>query len=256
MITMKDLSITTIQSDLHWEDKEQNLKMFEKQIESVQENTDLIILPEMFNTGFSMQAEALAENMKGETVNWMKRMASEKNAAITGSLIIEDNGKYYNRLIWAEPNAEVKYYNKRHLFGLGDEHNHYTAGDAKLIVDYLGWKINLNICYDLRFPVWIRNDKNNPYDVLIFVANWPEKRIEHWDALLRARAIENQCYVIGVNRVGNDGNNIPHTGNTSVIHPFGTVLYTSSDIEQNTILLSKHDLILNRRQFPFLRDAD
>lgn len=253
---MKDLSITTIQSDLHWEDKEQNLKMFEKHIESVQENTDLIILPEMFNTGFSMEAETLAETMDGEAVNWMKRMCEQKNAVITGSIIIEEDGKYYNRLIWAEPNAEIKYYNKRHLFGLGDEHNHYTPGEDKLIVDYLGWKINLNICYDLRFPVWLRNDKNNPYDVLIFVANWPDKRIEHWDALLKARAIENQCYVIGVNRVGNDGNGVTHIGNTSIIHPFGNILYTSSDIECNTILLSKHELTLNRRQFPFLRDAD
>ena len=253
---MKDLSITTIQADLHWEDKEQNLKMFEKHIESIQESTDLIILPEMFSTGFSMRAEDLAEEMDGNTVAWMKNLATQKNVAITGSVIIKEGDKYFNRLIWAEPNGLVKHYNKRHLFGMGDENSHYTAGQEKLIVDYLGWRINLNICYDLRFPVWLRNSKENPYDVLIIVANWPEKRIEHWDTLLKARAIENQCYVIGVNRTGFDGNSIPHTGNTSVIHPFGNILYSSSDVEHNTILLSKHELMLNRRQFPFLRDAD
>ena len=253
---MKDLSITTIQADLHWEDKEQNLKMFEKHIESIQESTDLIILPEMFSTGFSMRAEDLAEEMDGSTVAWMKNLATQKNVAITGSVIIKEGDKYFNRLIWAEPNGLVKHYNKRHLFGMGDENSHYTAGQEKLIVDYLGWRINLNICYDLRFPVWLRNSKENPYDVLIIVANWPEKRIEHWDTLLKARAIENQCYVIGVNRTGFDGNSIPHTGNTSVIHPFGNILYSSSDVEHNTILLSKHELMLNRRQFPFLRDAD
>ena len=253
---MKDLSITTIQADLHWEDKEQNLKMFEKHIESIQESTDLIILPEMFSTGFSMRAEALAEEMDDNTVAWMKNLATQKNVAITGSVIIKEGDKYFNRLIWAEPNGLVKHYNKRHLFGMGDENSHYTAGQEKLIVDYLGWRINLNICYDLRFPVWLRNSKENPYDVLIIVANWPEKRIEHWDTLLKARAIENQSYVIGVNRTGFDGNSIPHTGNTSVIHPFGNILYSSSDVEHNTILLSKHELMLNRRQFPFLRDAD
>ena len=253
---MKDLRITTIQSDLHWEDKEQNLKMFEKHIESIQTSTDLVILPEMFNTGFSMQAEQLAEEMDGRTILWMKELSAKYNFAITGSLIVKENDKYFNRLIWTEPNGTLKFYNKRHLFGMGDEHKYYTPGNDKLIVDYLGWKINLNICYDLRFPVWLRNNKENPYDVLVIVANWPEKRIEHWDALLKARAIENQCYVIGVNRIGNDGNSIPHNGNTSVIHPFGNELYLSSEMECNTILLSKHELELNRRQFPFLRDAD
>ncbi len=253
---MKDLSITTIQADLHWEDKEQNLKMFEKYIESIQESTDLIILPEMFSTGFSMRAEELAENMNETTVQWMKNIAIRKNAAITGSIIIKDGSHYYNRLIWTEPNGLVMHYDKRHLFGMGDENKHYSSGQSKLIVDYKGWKINLNICYDLRFPVWLRNSKVDPYDLLVFVANWPEKRIEHWDALLRARAIENQCYVVGVNRTGMDGNSIHHTGNTSVIHPFGNILYSSSDAEHNTILLSKHELELNRRQFPFLRDAD
>jgi len=253
---MKDLSITTIQADLHWEDKEQNLKMFEKHIESIQESTDLIILPEMFSTGFSMRADDLAENMDGNTVQWMKNIASRRNTAITGSIIIKDDGHYFNRLIWAEPNGIVKHYDKRHLFGMGDENKFYSAGQSKLIVEYLGWKINLNICYDLRFPVWLRNSKVDPFDVLVFVANWPEKRIEHWDTLLKARAIENQCYVVGVNRTGMDGNSIHHVGNTSVIHPFGNILNSSTDVEHNTIILSKHELELNRRQFPFLRDAD
>lgn len=253
---MKDLSITTIQSDLHWEDKEQNLKMFEKHLESIETSTDLVLLPEMFNTGFSMQAELLAEEMSGKTVQWMKNMSTKYNAAITGSIIIKEGNAYYNRLIWTEPNGKLCFYNKKHLFGMGDEHKYYTAGQEKLIVDYFGWKINLSVCYDLRFPVWLRNTKENSYDILVVLANWPEKRIEHWDALLKARAIENQCYVIGVNRVGNDGNAIPHVGNTSVIHPFGNILYLSSEMESNTIILSKHELELNRRQFPFLRDAD
>lgn len=253
---MENLKITTIQSKLHWEDKEQNLNMFHKYIESISEETDLILLPEMFSTGFTMHTDSLAEGMNGKTVQWMKEVAKQKNAAVAGSIIIEENGKYYNRLIWVEANGNTNYYNKRHLFSMGDENKFFTAGDQKLIVDYKGWKLNLNICYDLRFPVWTRNDKNNLYDVLIFLANWPEKRIEHWDTLLKARAIENQSYVIGVNRIGEDGNEFNYVGHTLVAHPFGTILYTSTDSEINTIVLSKHELELNRRQFPFLRDAD
>lgn len=253
---MKDLKITTIQSELHWEDKEQNLKMFEKLINSIEEETDLILLPEMFSTGFSMNAEVLAEQMNGKTVQWMQAMAQLKNCVIAGSIIIEEQGKYYNRLIWAEANGTILNYSKRHLFGMGDEHKHYSAGDDKLIVDYKGWKINLNVCYDLRFPVWLRNNKDNPYDALVFVANWPEKRMEHWDALLKVRAIENQAYVIGVNRIGDDGNQIPHVGHTSVYHPFGTCEYMSTSAEIHTHTLSAYELELNRRQFPFLKDAD
>ena len=253
---MKDLKITTIQSELHWEDKEQNLKMFEKLINNISEATDLILLPEMFSTGFSMNSKELAEQMNGTTVKWMLNMALTKNCAIAGSIIIKEEGNYYNRLIWAAADGEVKHYNKRHLFGMGDEHKHYTAGVNKLIIEYKDWKINLSICYDLRFPVWLRNNKDNPYDVLVFVANWPEKRMEHWDALLKARAIENQAYVIGVNRIGEDGNQIPHVGHTSVYHPFGTCEYTSTSAEVHTHTLLAYELELNRRQFPFLRDAD
>lgn len=253
---MKDLTITTIQSYLHWEDKEQNLKMFQKLIENISEETDLILLPEMFSTGFTMNNKLLAEDMNGNTVQWMKELAKLKNSAIAGSIIIEEDGKYFNRIIWVDAEGSIQYYNKRHLFSLGDENKHFTAGDKKLIVEYKGWKLNLNICYDLRFPVWSRNDKNNPYDVLIYLASWPEKRIEHWDTLLKARAIENQCYVVGVNRIGEDGNEFKYVGHTLVVHPFGNVLYNSNEAEVNTIVLSKHELELNRRQFPFLKDAD
>lgn len=253
---MKDLTITTIQSYLHWEDKEQNLKMFQKLIENISEETDLILLPEMFSTGFSMNTELLAEEMNGKTVLWMKEMSTVKNAAVAGSIIIKEDGKYFNRLIWVEANGNLKYYNKRHLFSLGDENKFYTAGEEKLIIDYKNWKLNLNICYDLRFPVWARNNKNKPFDVLVFLASWPEKRIEHWDTLLKARAIENQCYVIGVNRIGEDGNGFKYVGHTIVAHPFGNLLYNSNEAEVNTIVLSKHELELNRRQFPFLKDSD
>ncbi len=253
---MKDLTITTIQANLHWEDKEHNLKMFQKLIENISENTDLILLPEMFSTGFTMNTALLSEGMEGNTVSWMKEMARLKNAAIAGSIIIEEGGKYYNRLIWVEANGNLKYYNKRHLFSMSDENNFFTAGDEKLIIEYKDWRLNLNICYDLRFPIWARNDKKNPFDVLIYLASWPEKRIEHWDTLLKARAIENQCYVIGVNRIGEDGNGFKYVGHTIVAHPFGNILYNSTEAEVNTMVLSKHELELNRRQFPFLRDAD
>ncbi len=253
---MQELKVSTIQSHLYWEDKPKNLKMFEKLIENISEDTDVILLPEMFNTGFSMNSTELYEEMNGELIDWMKAQAAKKNAAIAGSAIIKDHNNFYNRLIWVDENGNVKFYNKRHLFSLGDEHKHYTAGDENLCVDYKGWRLNLVICYDLRFPVWLRNTKTNPYDVLIVVANWPEKRIEHWDALLKARAIENQAYVIGVNRIGMDGNDIPHVGHTSIYHPFGTLAYLSERAEVHTHTLSKYELELNRRQFPFLKDMD
>ncbi len=253
---MQDLKVSTVQADLRWEDKEQNLKMFDSLLKNLTEASDLILLPEMFNTGFSMDAERLFEEMDGESIKWMKGIAAEKNAAIAGSLIIKEQGKYYNRLVFIEPNGKVQFYNKRHLFCMGDEHKHYTAGEEKLLVEFRDWKLNLTVCYDLRFPKWLRNEAYNSYDVLVVVANWPEKRMEHWDALLKARAIENQCYVIGVNRIGADGNGIPHIGHTSVYHPFGTNEYISETAEIHTHVLSAHELKLNRRQFPFLNDMD
>lgn len=250
---MNDLNISTIQADLQWEDKSKNLKMFDAYLENI-EKTDLIILPEMFNTGFSMNAEALAEDMNGETVSWMKYKAKEKDAAICGSLIIGENGNFYNRLLFVEPSGKIQKYDKRHLFSMGDEHKYFRAGEENLIINYKNWRLNLIICYDLRFNEGIRNSKINPYDVLIIVANWPEKRIEHWDVLIKSRAIENQCYVVGVNRTGNDGNEIFHNGHTQIVHPFGNLLYFSEESEINQLTLSQHDLQFNRRAFPFLKD--
>lgn len=253
---MQDLKVSTIQTPLHWEDKQENLKMFDSLLKNLVDETDLILLPEMFSTGFSMEAERLYEEMNGECVSWMKAIAKEKDAAIAGSLIIKEAGIYYNRLVFVEANGKVHFYNKRHLFSMGDENKHYTAGNEKLIIDYRDWKLNLTVCYDLRFPKWLRNEAINRYDALIVLANWPEKRIEHWDALLKARAIENQAYVIGVNRIGYDGNGIPHTGHTSIYHPFGNNEYLSEIAEIHTHVLSAHELKLNRRQFPFLNDMD
>src|SRR5436189_868450 len=198
---MSTLTITGIQTDLFWEDKKANLEMLEKKINSIKEKTEIIVLPEMFSTGFSMQPEKLAETMDGETIQWMKRLAAEKKIILTGSVIIEDEGSYYNRLIWMLPNGQYGVYDKRHLFADAGEDEHYTAGTKRLIASVKGWKINILVCYDLRFPVWARQTPplhqergsggEVEYDVLIYVANWPEARIHAWKTLLTARAIEN-----------------------------------------------------------------
>ena len=262
---MADLKITVIQSELHWENIDENLGMFSEKISSIKVETDLIVLPEMFSTGFSMQPELLAEKMDGETVTWMKKISHQKNIILTGSIIIEDNGKYYNRLIWMLPNGTFGFYDKRHLFAFANEDQYYKPGSKRLIASVKGWRINLQICYDLRFPVWARQqaykDNNEimaqEYDLLIYTANWPERRNLAWKTLLQARAIENQCYVIGVNRVGNDGNNIYHSGDSTVINAMGEILYHKAhDEDVFTITLQKEDLDLIRNKFQFLRDAD
>jgi len=265
---MSALTFTLIQTSLHWEDKKANLQMLEEKIASIREKTQVVILPEMFSTGFSMKPEQLAEPMDGETVNWMKRVAAEKKVILTGSVIIEEEGKYYNRSIWMLPNGEFGYYNKRHLFAFAEEDKHYTGGTERFVASANGFKINLLVCYDLRFPVWARQqfshslgggqgEANFEYDVLIYVANWPERRSTAWKALLQARAIENQCYVIGVNRVGNDGNDIYHSGDSMVISPLGDILYHKAHEEDIfTITLKKEDLEEVRRKFQFWRDAD
>jgi omega-amidase len=272
---MSSLNLTLIQSNLHWEDKQSNLRMFEEKISSIKDRTSLIILPEMFSTGFSMKPEILAEPMDGEAVQWMKRISAEKKVILTGSLIIEDGGQYYNRLIWMLPNGQYGYYNKRHRFAYAGEDQHYAAGSKRLIASVNGWKINLQVCYDLRFPVWARQQPvtssdglsalpphaNKPaqleYDVLVYVANWPERRNHAWKTLLQARAIENQCYVIGLNRVGNDGNNIYHSGDSMIIDPLGEPLYHKAHTEDiYTHSLSKERLEEVRAKFPFWRDAD
>lgn len=256
---MPSLTITIIQTNLHWEDKRANLKMLQQKIEDIKEKTEIVILPEMFTTGFSMKPEILAETMDGETVQWMKRIAVEKKIILTGSVIIEEDGKYFNRLIWMLPNGEYGVYDKRHLFAYADEHAHYAAGNKKLIASVKGWKINLQICYDLRFPVWTRQDfqSENKYDLLINVANWPEKRSIAWQTLLRARAIENQCFVVGVNRTGEDGNNIYYSGDSTIIDPSGEIVYEKNKEEEVvTYTLWKEKITETRNQFPFWKDAD
>lgn len=256
------LTFTLIQTQLHWEDKAANLQMLEQKINSIDVKTEIVVLPEMFSTGFSMQPEKLAEKMDSTTVNWMKKIAAAKKIILTGSIIIEENGHYYNRLIWMLPNGQYGYYNKRHCFGFAGEDKHYTPGNKRLITSVKGWKINVQVCYDLRFPVWARQQSFNAdaaaeYDVLLYVANWPERRNHPWKTLLTARAIENQAYVIGVNRVGNDGNNIYHSGDSMVINALGETLYHKvHDEDIFTITLEKETLEETRNKFPFLKDAD
>ncbi len=255
------LTFTLIQTFLHWEDKAANLAMLEQKIMDIREKTEVVVLPEMFSTGFSMQPEKFAETMDGETVQWMKHIAQQKRIILTGSLMIKEGGNHYNRLVWMLPNGTCGWYNKRHLFAYASENDHFVAGSKRLIASVKGWKINLQVCYDLRFPVWARQSfdpgTEAEYDVLLYVANWPERRNLAWQTLLMARAIENQCYVIGVNRVGNDGNSVYHCGNSMVVDPLGNVLYSKLNEEDCfTITLQKQDLQSIRHKFPFLQDAD
>lgn len=257
---MSSLTLTIIQTDLVFENKTVNLERLKTKIENIEQRTEIVVLPEMFSTGFSMQPELFAETMEGETVKWMKEIAEANKIILTGSIIIEEDGQYFNRLVWMLPNGQLGYYDKRHLFAYGEEDKHYTGGNKRLIASVKGWKINLLICYDLRFPVWSRQQSGvdeTEYDLLIYVANWPEKRSHAWKTLLCARAIENQCYVAGVNRVGKDNKNIYHSGNSLVIDPLGQVLYHMADEEDVfTITLQKEDLDKARTQFPFWKDAD
>lgn len=257
---MASLYITIIQTDLHWEDKAANLHMLEQKISSITGNKEIVVLPEMFSTGFSMKPEVFAETMEGKSVQWMKRVAAANKIILTGSLIIQENNAYYNRLIWMLPNGQYGVYDKRHRFAYAGEDEHYTAGNKRLIATVKGWRINLQVCYDLRFPVWARQQSQQDeaeYDVLIYVANWPERRSHAWQTLLQARAIENQCYVAGVNRIGNDGNGIYHSGNSMIIDPMGETLYTKKDEEDIfTIGLEMEHLKSVREKLPFLKDAD
>jgi omega-amidase len=253
---MDKLRLTLIQSSLHWENKEKNLEMFSEKISRLSNSTDLIILPEMFTTGFSMRPEIFAESMNGTTVEWMREKALENKCAITGSFICSENGNYYNRLIWMRSDGSYSTYDKRHLFSMGDENNHYTAGTEKIVEKIKGWRICPLICYDLRFPVWSRNTGN--YDLLIYVANWPERRTHPWKTLLPARAIENQCYVVGLNRIGKDGNEIHHSGDSAVINAKGEIISDISTNEEavSTVSIDLQELVEFRKVFPVLNDAD
>ncbi len=269
LFRMSSLTITTIQTNLIWENKEANLLQLEEKINAIEERTEIVVLPEMFSTGFTMQPQLFAEEMParagsdgdGGTVEWMQTIAADKKIVLTGSIIIKEDDKFYNRLIWMLPNGTYGYYDKRHLFAYAGEDQHYAAGNKRLIASVKGWKINLQVCYDLRFPVWARQhngEQSTPeYDVLIYVANWPERRSHAWKTLLCARAIENQCYVVGVNRVGTDGKNINHSGNSLVIDPLGEVLYHKADEEDIfTITLERERLDEVRMKFPFWKDGD
>jgi len=251
---MRDLTVGLIQSALAWEQPQQNREHFETLIEHCGNNADLIVLPEMFTTGFSMQAAQQAESMDGTTCDWLRRLARAHDTAIAGSLPIAENGAVYNRLLFATPDG-IQHYDKRHLFRMGNEHEHYKPGSARQVVNWRDWRINLQVCYDLRFPVFSRNQ--NDYDVLLYVANWPARRAQHWRALLPARAIENAAYVVAVNRIGDDGNSVAHSGDSLVIDPRGTTtLDMGSEAGVKTTVLDADALRQWRERFPVYKDAD
>ena len=263
---MESLKITIIQAEIVWENVAENISTFSKKINAITEPTDIIVLPEMFTTGFTMKSEELAETMTGKTVTWMKTQAKKSNAVIIGSLIIKEHEKYFNRLVWMQPDGDFYTYDKRHLFRMANEHQNYSAGNKRLIVEYKGWKICPLVCYDLRFPVWSRNSEiklqtsniKPAYDCIIYIANWPEVRKIPWSKLLEARAIENQCYVVGVNRVGIDGTNHVYSGNSVVINPKGEVITTIPEHKEctPTVSLSLKELTDFRALFPMGLDGD
>jgi len=259
---MQSLKITVIQSDIYWEEIEANLSAFEEKIWRIGQETDVIVLPEMFTTGFTMHAAKHAEHMNMRTFKWMRQMADQTGALILGSFIANVHGRFYNRLLWMEPGGNFKTYDKRHLFRMADEHKTYSPGESLLVASWKGWRICPLICYDLRFPVWSRNrydstSKRLNYDVLIYVANWPTARIDAWNTLLKARAIENLSYVVGVNRVGTDANGIEYNGNSAIISPKGEVIFSSEGMNvTKTIELNAHSLEAFRDRFPAYYDAD
>lgn len=249
------MKIALIQSSLIWENASANRKNFESKINQIDSEVNLIVLPEMFSTGFTMNPSAVAETMQGETILWMKAVAKEKNSAITGSLVITENDNYYNRMLFVFPSGEIQYYDKRHLFSLAREDKFYTAGTQKVIVNYLDWKICLQVCYDLRFPVFARNTEN--YDLLLYVANWPKVRTNAWDALLKARAIENFSYVVGVNRIGPDANDYEHVGHSQVVDFLGSYVLEPQETENVFIVdLNKNEMLETRKKLDFLSDKD
>ena len=253
---MDKLKTALIQSDLVWENPKQNLINFSEKIDKINQDVDLIILPEMFTTGFTMNPGPVAETMEGKTIKWMQKIASDKQSAITGSIIIKDNNLYYNRLLFAHPSGKIEYYDKRHTFTFAGEDKIFASGDKKLIVNYKGWKLCPLVCYDLRFPVWARNVEN--YDVLFYSANWPKPRVNAWNALLKARAIENMCYCIGVNRIGVDFLNNEYSGHSVVFDVLGKKISSiKPSIDQIEVVeLNKNHINSNREKFQFLNDRD
>lgn len=250
------MRVSVVQSSLEWENKDLNFQKFEAKINQIAKDSDLILLPEMFTTGFSMQPQLLAEPHPGKTVDWIRKMATSHNVAIIGSYIAFEDGEYFNRMLFTFPNGDINYYDKRHLFRMAGEHKYYSSGSKRVIVNYMGWRILLLVCYDLRFPVWSRNKSD--YDLILLVANFPERRRLAWNSLLVARAIENQCYVAACNRVGADGNGVPHIGDSQIIDPTGQILSMASPNKEDIIssTLSMDELNTYRESFPAYLDAD
>ena len=264
---IKDLKVTIVQTTLAWEYVDANLLAFSHKLECIApSSTDLIVLPEMFSTGFTMNASAVAETMNGKTVEWMAKISAQKKCVVTGSCVIKEDGKFYNRLIWMRPDGTFEFYNKRHLFRMAEEDKTYSSGEKKLIVELAGWRICPLVCYDLRFPVWSRNTPQTPkgalntmeYDCLLYVANWPERRSYAWRQLLIARAIENQVYVVGVNRIGKDGKDIEYSGYSVVLNAKGEPLSNNQPNTESieTVVLSHKELEDYRKEFPVALDAD
>ncbi|MES2573462.1 MAG: amidohydrolase [Bacteroidota bacterium] len=249
------MKIALIQSTLFWENSKASRNHFEVKINAIAEKVDLIVLPEMFSTGFTMNPKAVAETMEGETILWMQSLAKTKSIAITGSVVIKEKDNFYNRLVFAFPSGEIQFYDKRHLFTLAGEDKVYTVGNNKLIIEYKGWKICPLVCYDLRFPVFSRNVED--YDLLLYVANWPKSRIQAWDILLRARSVENMCYTIGVNRVGFDNNNFEHNGHSQTVDFLGNYILEPQETEDIFLVeLNKEKLFEARKKLGFLNDRD
>ena len=249
------MKVTLIQSALVWENQAANQKHFEQKINTIPQDVDLIVLPEMFTSGFTMNPTAVAETMQGATVTWLQALAKARNCAITGSLVIQENGNFYNRLVFVFPSGKIQFYDKRHLFTLAGEDKVYTSGNQKIVIDYLGWKICPLICYDLRFPAFSRNSED--YDLLIYVASWPKIRTNAWDALLKARAIENMSYAIGVNRVGTDANGYEYIGHSQAVDFLGNYILEPVASEGNfSILLDKQIMLETRQKLGFLNDRD
>jgi omega-amidase len=253
---MSNLNITLIQSELHWENSPANLEMFTRKLATIKDSTDLIVLPEMFTTGFSMNAEKMAQTMDGPAVLWLQEQARDKKTAILGSLIISEKGHFFNRLVWARPDGTLLTYDKRHLFRMSGEEKVYAAGQKTLTVDLNGWRIRPFVCYDLRFPGWMRN-LGDDYDVAVVVANWPAARAAHWKLLLAARAVENQTYMVGLNRVGTDGNDLAYSGDSAIYDPTGQTLFENNGQEIiHTQTLDGNLLRSYRKAFPAWMDAD
>ncbi|MBU2020529.1 MAG: nitrilase family protein [Bacteroidetes bacterium] len=256
---MQDLKITSVQCDLVWENKQENLNRFDVIFDKIH-STDLVVLPEMFNTGFSMRSKELAEEFKNsESIQWLVSKAKQKKVAIYTTLMIKENSKFFNRGVFVFPDGEITHYDKIKLFSMSGENKSFTPGSEATIVTYKGWKIKLQICYDLRFPEIARNYPKNgdsQYDLIIYTANWPAKRISHWEVLLQARAIENQSYVLGVNRIGIDGNELHYSGNSRLIDANGEKDTVALDIENcTTFCLSHSELEDLRSKLPFLNDS-